>query len=92
MLFNTTLSLDALRCWQPNEDADEPFLWTFFFAIDGSTVRQHSANSKLLLPSVIVQTGGAATETFPILAAMPMMVSSTLSKPFPRRWVATSVR
>ena len=44
MIFNTTLSLDALRCWQPNEDADEPFLWTFFFAIDGSTVRQHSAN------------------------------------------------
>ena len=65
MIFNTTLSLDALRCWQPNEDADEPFLWTFFFAIDGSTVRQHSANSKLLLPSVIVQTGAGSHGNLP---------------------------
>jgi hypothetical protein len=45
MKFNVSLNLSKLRPVQPDEDPEEPYLWTFFFQLDGSTVRQLQPNT-----------------------------------------------
>ena len=57
MNFNVHLTLDKLRCVQPDEGADEPYLWTFFFKLDGSTVHQTQPNQLQLIGNVHIATG-----------------------------------
>lgn len=41
MKVNVTVRLNALRCLQPSESSgDDPYLWTFFYQLDGNTVHQ----------------------------------------------------
>lgn len=57
MNFNVKLNLQTLRCVQPDEDEEEPYLWTFFFKLDGSTVRQVQPNVLQLVGNVQVTAG-----------------------------------
>jgi hypothetical protein len=40
MQVNVSANLSDLYCLVPNENPDEPYLWTFFLKLDGSTIRQ----------------------------------------------------
>src|SRR5262245_54365087 len=40
MQVNVSANLSDLYCLAPNENPDEPYLWTFFLKLDGSTIRQ----------------------------------------------------
>lgn len=45
MRIDLDLRFDELFCIVPNEDPDEPYLWTFFLKLDGETVRQPFPNA-----------------------------------------------
>jgi hypothetical protein len=57
MDFEVDLNLTKLRCVQPDESTEEPYLWTFFFQLDGSTVRQVQPNVLQLHGSVKIAAG-----------------------------------
>jgi hypothetical protein len=57
MNFHVDLNFHTLRCVQPDEDEEEPYLWTFFFKLDGSTVRQVQPGILQLAGSVKVTAG-----------------------------------
>jgi hypothetical protein len=57
MDFEVDLNLTKLRCVQPDESTEEPYLWTFFFQLDGSTIRQVQPNVLQLLGSVKIAAG-----------------------------------
>ena len=57
MQFQVELNLSTLRCVQPDESEDEPYLWTFFFTLDGSTVKQIQPGAMQLAGSVQVTAG-----------------------------------
>lgn len=60
MLFTVDLNLTSLRCVQPEDSEDEPYLWTFFFTLDGSTVRQPMPGVMQLVGNVTITAGHGA--------------------------------
>jgi hypothetical protein len=57
MNFSVDLHLTALRCVQPDESEEEPYLWTFFFLLDGSTVKQLRPNDLQFVGSIRIASG-----------------------------------
>jgi hypothetical protein len=57
MIVTVRTALDKLICAAPNESSDEPYLWTFFFKLDGDTVRQTGAG---FASSIQVHTAGGS--------------------------------
>jgi len=55
--FDVTLTFERLRCVQTDENPERPYLWTFFFQLDGSTVAQLNPTSLQLLGKVKVAAG-----------------------------------
>ena len=60
MQFQVDLGLWRLRCVQPDEGEDEPYLWTFFFKLDGSMVQQVQPDAFQLVGSVQITAGHGA--------------------------------
>jgi hypothetical protein len=56
MKITAEIKLDKLLCTKSQEDVDEPYLWAFYFKLDGTNVKQNPNN--LLVPdsSVIIVT------------------------------------
>jgi hypothetical protein len=54
--FELDLRLTALRCNQPDETEEEPYLWAFF-QLDGSTVRQPQRDELRLVGNVKIAAG-----------------------------------
>jgi len=48
------LGLRHLKCLQPEDSADEPFAWVFYFTLDGTSIRQNSRNTDRLISNVLI--------------------------------------
>lgn len=59
MQVNVSANLSDLYCLVPNENPDEPYLWTFFLKLDGSTIRQAAGQTRFT-GTVQVQTSSGS--------------------------------
>jgi hypothetical protein len=48
MHLKLDINLNNLICIKPDDRSDDPYLWTFFLTIDGSTVRQVTGGTNLV--------------------------------------------
>lgn len=56
MITRAKLNFRTIRCLQPSESEDEPYLWTYFWKVDDDTVSQLTQASANLHGSVSVHT------------------------------------